>query len=132
MDSTYQKRLAAYVCAHCDVFYARLPWQGMVKLYKGSIFVITETQFAIQCQVTYHAVTTKLHGTSTADATTMRYFQRGPFSCLLPAPYAAHVDLAVAKHWPFMPVVFAVSVNTIQLNVVLRELNKCALLGCCI
>ena len=29
-------------------------------------------------------------------------------------------------------VVFAVSVNTIQLNVVLRELNKCALLGCCI
>ena len=41
MDSTYQKRLAAYVHAYCDVFYARLPWQGMVKLYKGSIFVIT-------------------------------------------------------------------------------------------
>ena len=38
--------------AEYDVFYARLPWQGMVKLYKGSIFVITETQFAIQGQVT--------------------------------------------------------------------------------
>ena len=35
-----------------DVFQARLPWQGMVKLYKGSIFVITETQFVIQSQVT--------------------------------------------------------------------------------
>ena len=34
-----------------DVFHARLPWQGMVKLYKGSIFVITETQFVIQSQV---------------------------------------------------------------------------------
>ena len=29
------------VHAQCDVFYARLPWQGVVKLYKGSIFVIT-------------------------------------------------------------------------------------------
>ena len=34
-----------------DVFQARLPWQGMVKFYKGSIFVITETQFVIQIQV---------------------------------------------------------------------------------
>ena len=34
-----------------DVFHARLPWKVMLKLYKGSIFVITETQFAIQCQV---------------------------------------------------------------------------------
>ena len=31
--------------------------QGMVKLYKGSIFVITETQFVM--------IKTKLHGTST-------------------------------------------------------------------
>ena len=38
--------------AYCDVIYARLPWQGMVKLYKGNMFVITETQFAIQGQVT--------------------------------------------------------------------------------
>ena len=44
--------------AHCDVFQAGLPWQAMAKLYKGSIFVITETQFAFQ-------ITTKLHGTST-------------------------------------------------------------------
>ncbi len=35
-----------------DVFHARLPWKVMVKLYKGSIFVITETQFASQRQVT--------------------------------------------------------------------------------
>ena len=34
-----------------DVFHARLPRQGMVKLYKGIIFVITEAQFAIQSQV---------------------------------------------------------------------------------
>ena len=33
------------------LFHARLPWQGMVKFYKGSIFVITETQFAIQSHV---------------------------------------------------------------------------------
>ena len=31
---------------------SRLPGHGMVKLYKGSIFVIAETQFAIQSQVT--------------------------------------------------------------------------------
>ena len=34
-----------------DVFHARLPLKVMVKLYKDSIFVITETQFAIQRQV---------------------------------------------------------------------------------
>ena len=43
---------ALCVRTHCDVFQARLPWQGILKFYKGSIFVITETQFAIQCQVT--------------------------------------------------------------------------------
>ncbi len=37
--------------AHRDVFQARLPLQDMVKLNKGSIFIITETQFAIQGQV---------------------------------------------------------------------------------
>ena len=34
-----------------DVFQADLPWKEMVKLNKGSIFIITETQFAIQSQV---------------------------------------------------------------------------------
>ena len=29
--------------AHCDVFQAGLTWQGMARLYKCSIFVITET-----------------------------------------------------------------------------------------
>ena len=53
MYSTNQTRLPAVARAHCDVFQAGLPWQGMMKLYKGSIFfVITETQFAIQSQVT--------------------------------------------------------------------------------
>ena len=51
VDSTNQNRLPHYARAHCDVFQARLPWQGTVKFYKGSIFVITETQFAIQSQV---------------------------------------------------------------------------------
>ena len=36
---------------HRDVFQARLPWEEMVKLNKGSIFIITETRFAIQSQV---------------------------------------------------------------------------------
>ena len=51
MDSTNQERRPAIARAHCDVFQAGLPWQGMAKLYKGSIFVITETHFAIQSQV---------------------------------------------------------------------------------
>ena len=51
MDSTNQKRLPADARASRDVLHARLPQQGMVKLYKGSIFVITETQIAIQSQV---------------------------------------------------------------------------------
>ena len=33
------------------VFQARLPLQEMVKLNKGSIFIITEKQFANQSQV---------------------------------------------------------------------------------
>ena len=52
MDLTNQTRLPAVARAHCDVFQAGLPWQGMTKLYKGSIFFITETQFAFQIQVT--------------------------------------------------------------------------------
>ena len=34
----------AYARAFRDVFHARLQWQGMVNLYKRSIFVITPTQ----------------------------------------------------------------------------------------
>ena len=37
--------------AHHDVFQAGLPWEEVVKLNKGSIFIITETQCAIQSQV---------------------------------------------------------------------------------
>ena len=48
VDSTNQKILPANAHAHRDVFQARLQWQDMVKLNKGSIFVITETQFSIQ------------------------------------------------------------------------------------
>ena len=51
VDSTNHKRLPSNAHAHRDVFQARLPWEEMVKLNKGSIFIITETQFAIQSQV---------------------------------------------------------------------------------
>ena len=51
-DSTNQELLPAVARTHCYVFQARLPLQGIVKFYKGSIFVIAETQFAIQSQVT--------------------------------------------------------------------------------
>ncbi len=51
VDSTNQKQLPAYARAFRDVFHARLQWQGMVNLYKRSIFVITQTQFATQTQV---------------------------------------------------------------------------------
>ena len=40
VDSTNQKRLVHYARAWCDVFHARLSWQGMVKFYKGIICVI--------------------------------------------------------------------------------------------
>ena len=49
-----QSETASGKCAHvvlCDVFHACLPRQWMVKLYKGSIFVIAEAQFATQSQV---------------------------------------------------------------------------------
>ena len=46
-----ERTFPANAHAHRDVFQARQPQQEMVKLNKGSIFVITETQFAIQCQV---------------------------------------------------------------------------------
>ncbi len=51
MDSTNQKRFSPNAHAHRDVFQASLSWQEMVKLNKGSIVIITETQFAIQSQV---------------------------------------------------------------------------------
>ena len=43
VDSTNQKRLPANAHSHRDVFQARLPWQEMVKLNKGSILFIMET-----------------------------------------------------------------------------------------
>ena len=46
-----QKRLLYNAHAHRDVFQARLPCEEMVKLNKGSIFIIMETQFAIESQV---------------------------------------------------------------------------------
>ena len=53
VDSTNQKRLPSNAHARRDVFQARLPWEEMVKLNKGSIFIITEseTHFAIHSQV---------------------------------------------------------------------------------
>ena len=52
VDSTNQKQLPPNAHAHRDVFQASLPRQEMVKLNKGSIVIITETQFAIQGQAT--------------------------------------------------------------------------------
>ena len=51
VDSTNQKRLPYNAHAHRNIFQARLPWEEMVKLNKGSIFIITETRFVIQSQV---------------------------------------------------------------------------------
>ena len=49
-----QSETASYLCARAksDVFDARLPWQGMMNLYTNAVFVITQTQFATQTQVT--------------------------------------------------------------------------------
>ena len=73
----------------------------MVKLNKGSIFIITETQFAIQSHVMQQPnCTERLH----VDATIlMRSFQTELLSRFLPYTYAGHVNLAAAKHWQFMP-----------------------------
>ncbi len=68
------------------------PLQEMVKLNKGSIFIITESGY----------VTTKLHGTLHVDATIMRSFQTELLSSFLPSTYAGHVNLAAVKHWQFM------------------------------
>ena len=69
-------------------------------LNKGSIFIITETQFAIQSQVMYQPnCPERLH----VDATILRSFQTELFSSFLPFTYAGHVDLAAVKHWQFMP-----------------------------
>ena len=62
MESTNQTRLPAVARAHCDVFQAGLPWQGMAKLYKGSIFCHHGDTI---CHPKSGYVTTKLHGTST-------------------------------------------------------------------
>ena len=53
-ESGLNQSVAASACAHAkhNVFHSCPPWKGMVKLYKYSIFVIMETQFAIQSQVT--------------------------------------------------------------------------------
>ena len=56
---------------------------------KGSIFVITETHFSIQTQVT-----TKLHGTSTRGCNNNVMFRADQFSLFLPSSYAGHVNLA--------------------------------------
>ena len=75
-------------------FQARLPWQGIMKFYKGSIFVITETHFAIQSQVTYQPNYTER---IRVDATIMRSFLTELFSSFLPSAYTVNVNLAATK-----------------------------------
>ena len=49
-------------------------------------------------------VTTKLYGTSIADATIMQSFQTvEQFSRFLPSPYTGHIKLAAAKPWRWVP-----------------------------
>ena len=62
IESTNQTRLPAVARTHCDVFQAGLPWQGIAKLYKGSIFCHHRDTI---CRPKSGYVTTKLHGTST-------------------------------------------------------------------
>ena len=98
MDSTNRNRIPANAQEHRGVFQARLPWQDMLKLNKGSMFVITDTQFAIQSHFMKQPnCTERLH----VDATIMRYFQTELFSrflpsasSFLPSTYAGHVNMA--------------------------------------
>ena len=99
VDSTNQKRLPSNAHAHRDVSQASLPWEEMVNLNKGSIFIITETKFAIQSQVMKQPnCTERLH----VDATIIS-FQTELFSSFLSSTYAGHVNLAATKHWQSMP-----------------------------
>ena len=82
-------------CGLCACI-ARLQWQGMVNLYKHSIFVITETQFTIQIQVTQQPNYTKRRH---VDVTIKRSFRKEIFSHFLPSTYAGHVSLAAHKPW---------------------------------
>ena len=66
VDSTKPKRVPANAHAHRDFFQARLPWQEMAKLNKGSIFFYHGGTI---CHPKSCFVTTKLHGTSTCRCT---------------------------------------------------------------
>ena len=81
-----------------DVFHARLPRQGMVKFYKGSILSSRRHNLPSEVKLC------KLYGTSIhVDATVMQSFQTKQFSRFLPSPYGGHNKLAVAKHWRWVP-----------------------------
>ena len=89
---------SGYAHVHRDLFQARL--QEIVKLNKGSIFVIADTQVAIQSQVIQQPNRMeRLH----VDAIIMRYILTELFSSFLPSTHAGHVNLAAAKPWQFMP-----------------------------
>ena len=107
MDLTNQKRLSADARASCDVFYARLPWQGMVKLNtKVAFFKFCHHGDTI-CHSKSGCATSSQQPNSMerlhVDATIMQSFQAELFSCFLPSSYAGHVNLAAAQHWRFMP-----------------------------
>ena len=99
MDSTNLKRLPANAHAHRDDFEARLPWQNMVKLNKGRVFVMTKTQFDIQSQVMQQSNCTER---PRVDATIMRSFQTELLSSFLPSTHAGQVNLAAVKPWQSM------------------------------
>ena len=92
------KRISHYAHAHCVVFQARLPWQGILKFYKGSIFFHHGDTI---CHPKSGYLTTKLHWMSIVDATIMRSFQTELFSCFLPVAYSGHINLAATQPWQF-------------------------------
>ena len=89
VDSTKEKLPPTYARAQCDDFNARLSFQGMVTLYKGSIFHHGGTI----CHPKSGYVTTKLQGPSTRGCNNNAIFSDS---------YAGSVNLAVAKPRRFM------------------------------
>ena len=90
-----QSGTASCCCARTLwLFQAGLPWQGMTKLYKGSIFCHHGDTI---CHPKSGYLTTKLHGTSTCGCNNNAMFSGRAISRFLPSSYVGHVNLAREK-----------------------------------
>ena len=94
-DSTNRKQFPAYARVQRDVFHARLQWQGVVELYKRSIFFITETQFATQ---PLKLRKTKLYQTSACGCNSNTIFQNELLSRFLPSTCVPWQCRSCEKH----------------------------------